>query len=229
MFSGFPKELVGFFASLSFHNNRAFFEENRQVYENAVKKPLYELCEALAPTVREIDPLLDTRPVRSVSRIYRDVRFAKDKSPYREYMWIGYRRVGESREDTCGFYFDISQAEAHWGCGFYHAQQKTMQALRDKILLSPRQVMQVLESVRDGVSFDIKGEAYVKKFAPPDTLAPLLQKAYRMKNIYAEHTAENFALVYSDTLADEIAKGFIALAPFYTLLRDCMEHNKEVY
>jgi uncharacterized protein (TIGR02453 family) len=115
MFEGFSREMVAFFVSLSMNNNKAFFDENKQTYERFVKRPLTELCEALSPTVLSIDPLFDVRPARSVSRIYRDVRFSRNKSPFRDYMWIGFRRVGESSEDSCGFYFDVSATDAQWG------------------------------------------------------------------------------------------------------------------
>ena len=108
MFSGFPDVMPAFFVALSMNNNRLFFNENRHVFEDAVKRPMLDLAEDLKQAVSEIDPLFDTKPNHVLSRIYRDIRFSPNKLPYRDHMWLGYRRVGESREDGCGFYFEIS-------------------------------------------------------------------------------------------------------------------------
>lgn len=227
MFDGFPREMIAFFASLSYNNNRTFFEENKHVYERAVLQPLTALCQALAPVIREIDPLLDTRPARSVSRIYRDVRFSKNKSPYREYMWIGYRRAGETREDTCGFYFDVSATAANWGCGYYHAQKETMQNLRETITRRPAYVLDILREETFMDSFSLMGERYARKNVPPQELPEPLGELYRMKNVYAEHHLDDMDLLFSKDLCHAITEGYRTLAPFYTLLRDCMVRRDE--
>ena len=222
MFEGFSREMVSFFISLSMNNSKAFFEENKHIYERYVKRPLETLCQALGPAVLSIDPLLDVRPARCVSRIHRDVRFSKDKSPFRDYMWVGFRRTGESREDTCGFYFDVSAADAHWGCGYYHVPNETMQNLRNLILEKPDFVLSILEDKKLRSFFSLMGERYVKKFEPPAGMPETLSSLYRMKNVYAEHSIGNMELLFSKDLLGQIAEGFQTLSKFYTMLRDCM-------
>ena len=222
MFEGFSAEMVSFFVSLSMNNNKVFFEENKQMYERYVKRPLDALCQALGPVVLSIDPLFDTRPARSVSRIHRDVRFSKDKSPFRDYMWIGFRRTGESREDTCGFYFDVSATDAHWGCGYYHVPNETMQNLRELIVEKPRYVLSILEDEKFRSSFALMGERYVKKFEPPFDMPKPLSSLYQMKNIYAEHSIGDMGPLFSKDLLPQIIDGFQTLSGFYTMLRDCM-------
>lgn len=227
MFSGFSEETIAFFATLRFNNNKAFFEENRGLFERAVREPLYALAEALAPTVHAIDPRLDTRPGRAISRIYRDVRFRKDKTPYRDYMWIGYRRMGESREETCGFYFDISAEAAHWGCGYYHMQQAYMQKLRSTILEHPKRVQKIIDSKAFKALYALEGEQYVRQNLPPQDMPASLQALYRKKNVYAEHRVKDMRALFSGELAEQVAEGFRVLEPFYMLLRTCMVKTTE--
>lgn len=222
MFQGFTQETFAFFAALQFNNNRDFFEENRPIYEKHVKAPLVALSEALAPTVQSIDPLLDIRPSRVVSRIHRDLRFRKDKTPYREYMWIGYRRVGETREETCGFYFDLSSSQAHWGCGFFHMQHEVMASFRKKLVAEPKRVQKILKAPAFAASFKIEGDAYVRQYQPPEGMPAELGALYRKKSLYAEHAVADMNSLLSARLADEIAEGYRALAPFYALQRECM-------
>ncbi len=222
MFTGFLRETPAFFTALRFNNTRAFFEENRELYARAVRDPLTALASALAPVVHEIDPQLDTRPERAVSRIYRDVRFRKDKTPYRDYMWVGFRRVGEAREETCGFYFDLSDTAAHWGCGYYQMIPETMARLRETILETPAKVLSILEAPDFARDFALEGERYLRANLPPQGLPEPLCTLYQKKNVYAEHLLDDWELLFRPELAERIADGFRALAPFYDLLRGCM-------
>lgn len=222
MFEGFSQETIAFFAALRFNNNREFFEENRNVYENAVRKPLIALAEAVAPTVSAIDPQMDIRPARTVSRIHRDLRFRKDKTPYRDYMWIGFRHVGESREETCGFYFDISAESANWGCGYYHMQPETMHNFRAKLRGEPKRVLKIIQAPAFRSSFSLMGDTYVRQYQPPEGMHKALGELYRKKSIYAEHHLRSMEDLFSPALADTIAQGFLALKPFYAFLRECM-------
>ena len=222
MFQGFPEDFAPFLIALEANNNKAFFEEHRALYERVLREPLTSLAEALAPCVLQIDPAIDARPSRTVSRINRDVRFSKDKSPYRTYQWIGFKRAGESRSETCGFYFDMSVSGANFGCGFYHMQPLYMQKLRNMIASRPGYVERILSEPRFASLFALKGERYLRMHMPPDGLSPVLSRLYSHKNVYAEHTLADLTALYSPKLADTIADGFSVLVPFYTLLSDCM-------
>ena len=81
MFQGYSNETIEFFLAIRFNNNRPFFLENRDWYLRAVREPSIALAEELAPVAEDIDPDLERRPHRVVSRINRDIRFARDKSP----------------------------------------------------------------------------------------------------------------------------------------------------
>lgn len=222
MFHGFSEDTLAFFTALRFNNNRDFFEENRQVYEDAVRKPLLALAEDLAPVVQKIDPLLDVRPGRVVSRIHRDLRFRRDKTPYREYMWIGYRRVGESREETCGFYFDLSANAANWGCGYYHMMPDVMQRLRQLMVDDPGRVRKVVTAKAFAERFALCGDSYVRQHQPPEGMKPPLDAMFRMKSVFAEHHVADIAELFSPELVTTITKDFEILAPFYDMLRECM-------
>lgn len=117
MFQGFTSETFEFYMAIRFNNNREFLQANQEWYQSAVRKPLVELCQALASTVEAIDPQLDTRPGRCVARINRDTRYARDKSPYRDHSFMKFRRLGEDRDQTLGFYFELSDQGASYGLG----------------------------------------------------------------------------------------------------------------
>lgn len=86
MFQGYSDETFEFFMAIGFNNNVDFFHSNHDWYLRGVREPSLRLAEALSPVIEEIDDSLERRPNRVVSRINRDIRFSKDKSPYRDYL-----------------------------------------------------------------------------------------------------------------------------------------------
>ena len=102
MFQGYNDETFEFFMAIKFNNNTDFFHGNRDWYLRGVREPSLALAEALGPTVEAIDDNFERRPNRVVSRINRDVRFSHDKSPYRDYIWLSFRRPNEDRAESAG-------------------------------------------------------------------------------------------------------------------------------
>ncbi|HET7294357.1 MAG TPA: DUF2461 family protein [Vicinamibacteria bacterium] len=114
MSSGLRAETFRFLRELARNNRKGWMDEHRDRYETAVVAPLRELVGALAPSVRALDSGFDTRPRfgTTLSRINRDIRFAKDKTPYRTRLYVQFSGpagsgqlflgVG-SRELTAGF------------------------------------------------------------------------------------------------------------------------------
>lgn len=227
MFQGFSPETFAFFAALSLNNNKAFFQENKEQYEQYIRGPMLALAEALAPAVAEVDPQLDVRPAKALARIYRDIRFSNNKLPYRDYLWLGYRRLGESRDASCGFYFDISATGANWGCGYYHKQPEALQHLRQMMLTHPGQVLKVVAAPAFTAVYAVKGEAYSRQYQPPENMDARLGEIYRKKAVYAEHSVLDLAELCRPDLAERLSADFKTLAPFYALLRACMVKKAE--
>ena len=102
-FKGFPPEAIAFYEGLQADNSRAYWQAHKATYEATVKGPMNELLAALD----EFGPFHIFRP-------YRDVRFAKDKTPYKEHTGA----FGES-EGGAGFYLQFSAAGMFAGSGYY--------------------------------------------------------------------------------------------------------------
>ena len=125
MFQGFTTEADRLLGDIRLCNTQQFYDENRERYEKYVKAPLRLLSDEMAPVVQLIDPRLDTRPVRTMSRIRRDTRFTKDKSPFRDHVWLGWRYPGESRSEGFGMWWGFGPDWMSWGCGCRSARIRT--------------------------------------------------------------------------------------------------------
>ena len=111
------KETLDFLLENRLHDSRAWFEAHRADYERLVKRPMQDLCVALAPAAVAIDPLLITEPKigKCISRIFRDTRFSRDKSIFRDHMWCVFAREKKEHGSTMGLYFEISPAGFSYG------------------------------------------------------------------------------------------------------------------
>jgi len=181
---------MDFFLALRLNNNRDFFEQNRGQYERFVQAPLRALAEAMGPTLAQIDPQFDVRPVRVVSRIRRDTRFSHNKDPYRDHMWLSWRYAGEATADAMGFYWDVSPEATHWGFGYYAENKQTMDRVRRRIAAKPREIIGLFARCGVPARFTLQGDAY-KRLAVPENLPEELRGLYVKKGFYFE-SSQNF-------------------------------------
>ena len=215
-FSGYSHETYEFFMAIRFNNNREFFHANHDWYERAVRRPSILLAEALQDAVFEIDPDIEVRPNRAVSRINRDIRFSKDKSPYRDYIWLHYRRPAEEHGPIPAFYFDIgSSGEVSCGMGFYSQNRPMLNALRQYLMKDPDGFRAVIAPLQG--KFDFFANTF-KRISIPDSVPEDLCGWYSLKNFYLQRQTSDPAIIESPELANWVIKGFQELAPLYHFL-----------
>lgn len=209
--------------AIRFNNNRAFFLENRDWYLLAVREPSLALASALAPTVERIDPDIERRPHRAVARINRDVRFSRDKSPYRDNIWLTFKRPCEEKSRMPGFYFDLRDEGAGYGMGFYQDNRGIMENLRARIREKPEAVAALFAPLSD---FFLYAEPN-RRMKLPEGVPEALRSVYLGKGLYLEKPIEDFELIRSGALADEICNGYLRLAPLYRFLIDLRPEPKQ--
>lgn len=230
MFEGFSQEAVDFLTDIRFNNNQTFYEANRERYEQKVKAPLRALCDEMTPIVQMIDPRLDTRPGRTMSRIRRDTRFSRDKSPFRDHVWLGWRYPGERRSEGFGMYWGFGPDWLGWGCGCYATDKPLMDALRLHIRREPDEVRAALFQL-GLAAFTMYGEDY-KKIAVPRDVPEDLRALYVKKGFGIEYNGveADWALLFTHEMADRLARDLAAMAPLQQLMqrmRVQAEHAQE--
>ena len=217
MFQGYSNETFEFFMAIRFNNNRTFFQENHDWYKRSVRGPSIALAEALAPAAEALDPELERRAHRVVSRINRDIRFSHDKSPYRDCVWLAFRRPKEERCMSLGAYFDLNDEGASYGIGFYRENKALMNALRHRMETDPQPLMEAFEAVRNEfMLFTLPN----KRMKVPENVPEMLHEWYRAKSFYLEKPITDFDLIRSPELADEIRRGWKKLEPLFHIIRD---------
>lgn len=140
-FPGFPADLSKFLSELSKHNNRTWFKKNQGRYEASVREPALEFIAAMAVPLKRISPHFLATPKKvggSLMRIHRDVRFSKDKQPYKTNVGIQFRHAAGKDVHAPGFYFHIDPYEVFLGVGIWHPDSPTLRAIRQAIDEDPR-------------------------------------------------------------------------------------------
>jgi uncharacterized protein (TIGR02453 family) len=117
-FTGFPHQALDFYDDLEVDNSRTFWEKHKGTYEYSVKRPMVALCAALGEEFGEA----------KVFRPFRDVRFAKDKTPYKTAQGA-FVEVGPA----IGWYAEISARGVRTGAGFYDASGERIAHIRAAI------------------------------------------------------------------------------------------------
>jgi len=212
MFSGYTDETFEFFMAIRFNNNSEFFHSNRDWYLRAVREPSLALAQELSDVIEKLDDDLERRPNRVVSRINRDVRFSKDKSPYRDYMWLAFRKPGAPRQSTIGVYFDISCDGASCGMGFYDENRPLMNALRKRLDTEPEPFLKLWNDIKNEFTLYPKS---MKRMKIPDTIPEEAKIWYNLKGFYVEKEIKDFNLLKSPGLSDVLKESFGKIIPMY--------------
>ena len=218
-FSGFPKEGIRFLAELEKNNNREWFLKNKPRYQQSVEVPVKDF---LAVMTVKIQPLIGGHVTGKIFRIYRDVRFSKDKTPYNPLIKIAFapeNKKGKKGGSSPMYFFRLDKETLALGAGVYE--------LNDK---------QVLENYRKQVADDDKGmklEKILKKFwqgglwvnephykrVPAEFAQNHPREALlRHKGLYAFIEAPIPAQMFSGQAVDFCLKKYKTLSPLYNWL-----------
>ncbi len=136
-FQGFGPQALPFFKALAFHQTKAWFDENRGTYEACVRGPMGDLVEeATSRLAKAKIPIKGDRKT-SLFRIHRDVRFAKNKDPYKTNAGVAMTRTG-SKNDPGVLYFHLSPEECFFAAGFYQPEPAGLSRLREAAARSPK-------------------------------------------------------------------------------------------
>ena len=139
--SYFSSELFKFLRDLTSNNNRPWFAKNKSRYERVVQQPCLQFIRDVGPALKSISPSLvaDPRPNGgSLFRIYRDVRFSKDKSPYKTNVAMEFWHKKASKDgQSPGLYLHIALGESFIGAGNWHPETSTLSKIRRAIVEKP--------------------------------------------------------------------------------------------
>ena len=132
----FSPQLFAFLRELKQHNERGWFNANKDRYERELKEPALAFVEDLGYRLPQVAPYL-TADRRSLFRIYRDTRFSKDKTPYKTHVGIYFRHTRAVDADTPGLYLHLEPRQVFLGAGIWHPGTPAIKRIRDRLAARP--------------------------------------------------------------------------------------------
>ena len=192
-----------FFRELADHNDRAWFEKNKERYHREVRDPLLRFVADFGAKLPKLSKhmLADPRPVGgSLFRIYRDTRFAKDKSPYKTHAGVTFRH--EEGRDVHGpiFYLHIEPGRVFAAAGLWHPPPETLKQIRDAIVEKPERWRRAIA----GLAIDPGSDSLLRVprgYAPEHPCADFLRhKSFTASTDFtqAQACAPDFLARYAD-------------------------------
>jgi uncharacterized protein (TIGR02453 family) len=130
----FSTETLDFLRNLRANNNRDWFQSNKAVCESTLKVPLLAFATALSEGIAAVAPEYATAPEKAVQRIYRDVRFSADKTPYRTELGILFTHRSLGKKAGAGLYVSISPDAVQVAGGVYLQDGPSLYAIRQHLL-----------------------------------------------------------------------------------------------
>ncbi len=215
-------EILTFLSSLEKNNNREWFEKNKNQYLSA-KNSFDDFVMTLIQIAKSIDPEIGSlEPKNCTFRIYRDVRFSKEKTPFKT-NFGAYISKGGKNSEWAGYYFHLDPSESFIAGGKYQPQGPTLKAIREAIFYEPENFRAILEKPSFKKHFSgIMGETL--KTAPqgyPKDHPDIDLLKYKG---YAVFQPLNKTLLQSNNLTDEITTAWKELKVLNDFLNRAMEH-----
>ena len=128
----FPEDAVSFLAQLKKNNNREWFTAHKSEFEDVIQRPAKELCSHMC---EQLEKLTGAAHASKIFRVHRDVRFSKDKSPYKPHLHILFRTVDEP-QDGLGhpaWFFGLETERLAVGCGVFTFEKEALTTFRERV------------------------------------------------------------------------------------------------
>ena len=215
----FTERSVRFLRSLRKNNNREWFNEHKSDYELHVLDPALRFIDAMQDPLEEIAPNFTAVPKRvggSLMRIYRDTRFAKDKTPYKTNVGIQFRHELGKDVHAPGFYLHIDPDQVFIGAGMWRPHSEPLAKIRHRIGDKQAEWRRALADKSFRRHFELSGESLTR---PPRGFSkehPLIDDIKR-KDFIAVKSLDHDAVI-APTLVRRVKTALAAAEPFMRFL-----------
>ncbi|WP_316801043.1 DUF2461 domain-containing protein [Pedobacter frigidisoli] len=214
------KETLQFIKDVSENNNREWFAENKAVYEEA-KANVLELVTQLIPEIAKVDPVLSAEadPKKSLMRIYRDVRFSKNKDPYKNNFGIWFATKKGSNEP--GYYLHIQPGKSFIAGGYWMPEAPHLKLIRQEIDYNFEDFKEIIENKDFKKNFKLGTENALKNapkgYDPEDPNIEFLKlKSFEATMKIAD---EEF---FKPALVNKLISSFATVQPLVAFLRNAI-------
>lgn len=216
-----PKSVFTFLKNIKKHNNRVWFNANKNFYLEQYESVLH-FADVLIAKMNQHDKIETPSGKKAVFRIYRDVRFSKDKSPYKTHLGLHLSRATKLLRG--GYYLHIEPGKCFVGGGFWGPSPEDLKHIREQIAVDPKPLRKILKNKSFKTHFgELKGEKLVfapKGFDKNHPAADLL----KYKQFLISRSIPD-SVVMSPKGMNEVVNSFRAMRPFFNYMSEILTSN----
>ena len=208
----FSPDFLAFFKELAANNSKDWFDENRKRYEKSVKKPFADFVQEMINRIAEVEPDMDIAPKDAIMRINRDIRFSKDKTPYKTTVSAIISSTGKKDKTVPGVYLELGPEAIRIYGGAHMLEKDQLHDVRSTIAGDPKAFHALLEDKNFAARFGtIHGEK--QKRMPPELKEQAEKEPFLLNKQYYYYAVLDVSLITSDQLADTLIEYVDAARP----------------
>ena len=210
--SHFSPAFVKFFKELAKNNHKEWFDENRKTYETEIREPFKAFVGLLIEEVKKYEPEMNIKPSDAIFRINRDIRFSKDKTPYKLHSGAYLSSHGKKDSTYPGLYVQLSPEGIMIASGVYMPDKTSLADLRYFIFNHLSEFKSLYSDPKFVAEFgSIKGEK--QKRLPPDLKDAAVQEPLLYNKQFYFETTMPVNMITDDSLLDQIMEKYLIAKP----------------
>ncbi len=218
-FAGYPADTLRFLRSLKRNNRRDWFADNKDRYERVIVQPSLQLIADVHEPLLRLSPHFSAVPRKvggSLMRIYRDTRFASDKTPYKTNIGIQFRHIAGRDVHAPGFYVHIEPGSVFLGAGIWHPEPRVARLIRDAICDNPAAWRRAISGKKFSAGFALTGASLKRPPRGFDKQHALIADLQR-KDFIAVRNCED-SDIHEAKFAGEVVASMRTVAPLMRFL-----------
>lgn len=215
------KDTLKFIKDVAENNNREWFAEHKPKYE-AAKLDVLELVAAIIPELAKVDPLIsaDSDPKKNLMRIYRDVRFSKNKDPYKNNFGMWFSAKGKGGNEP-GYYLHIQPGKSFIAGGYWMPEAAHLKLIRQEIDYNIDEFKEIISAEDFTKNFSLStGNALKNAPKGYDPADPNIEYL-KLKSFEASTTISDEEF-FKPSLVNKLISSFGALQPLVAFLRNAI-------
>jgi uncharacterized protein (TIGR02453 family) len=218
----FTDEHNKFFKDLAKNNNKEWFDANRKRYEESVKKPFEAFVGEAIKRIARHDKAVAIAPKDAIFRINKDIRFSKDKTPYKLEVSAIVSPAGRKDHSTPGIYFALGPEAVKFYGGCYAPEKDQLERIRTAIVRDPKGFRKVIEAKGfKGLFGKVQGE--VNKVLPAEFKEAVKKEPLIANKQFYVGTEKPAKLVSDPKLMDVLMDHYLAMCPFNAWLAKALK------
>ena len=217
----FTRKTISFLKELNQNNNKIWFDKNRQRYEDEVRTPALDYIESMDQHIAKISPHFVVSPKKvggSLMRVHKDIRFSKDKTPYKTNIGIQFRHARGKDVHAPGFYLHIEPGDVFLAAGIWRPESNTLRNVRTLMDEYPKEWKKITKKLAGTNDFNFGGKSLKRPPKGFDADHPLIDDLKRKDFIAVQNL--KISTIYAKDFSKQTARLFKTVSPLVKFICD---------